>query len=543
MPKQPNIEQTGPLAGHIKRGKRIFLPPLAATDALHMGDWVRDDVPDLLWPILLLHYGGTEKAKAFAEWQRAVISDAERSVEPRALGEGLDGRLTSLDRLVREYPALVEIVRTHAEALQMLPPAVVDALAPYPETPARWLIGEELKDPTKDSLNLMAAALFDVLRDGHREALVKCISIWSRVQAGTFSAGREIIDLLMTYPNDPRKRGAADSVIRASWGAYNGALLHNTPDRFDEAVKWAKVFWEVNSMTTRCIRRREVEDQKVTKDVQHADPQDNEATTKGAEVQETDDGRRQQIAKDLASSFVEALETAPQRLYDPERQEVISGLIMRAARDVIAVLGAPDLWCFEHGAHVGRCLVEVRIYIEWMARQDASIYREFQDYGAGKAKLYAQIVEELPEAMKTPAVQESIEAFRKLSRNHPDLDTRVVDTRDTFAGKSLRAMAQECGLLDYYRHAYAVASGVSHSEWWSVETHAMERCMNILHRGHLIPSLSLQVGGNEELADSWLGALHALIKLSLEILGTDEDAVQSAFAWLEGEEEPEDSTK
>lgn len=40
VPKQPNVERTGPLAGHIKRGKRIFLPPLAAIDVLHMGDWV-----------------------------------------------------------------------------------------------------------------------------------------------------------------------------------------------------------------------------------------------------------------------------------------------------------------------------------------------------------------------------------------------------------------------------------------------------------------------------------------------------------------------
>jgi hypothetical protein len=41
-------------------------------------------------------------------------------------------------------------------------------------------------------------------------------------------------------------------------------------------------------------------------------------------------------------------------------------------------------------------LVEVRINIEWMARQDPSAYAAFQDYGAGKAKLYALIMEELP---------------------------------------------------------------------------------------------------------------------------------------------------
>ncbi len=49
-------------------------------------------------------------------------------------------------------------------------------------------------------------------------------------------------------------------------------------------------------------------------------------------------------------------------------------------------------------------------------------------------------------------------------------------------------MAEDCGLLDLYRQAYYMASGVAHSEWWSVETHAMERCLNVLPGGHLIPS-------------------------------------------------------
>jgi hypothetical protein len=99
-------------------------------------------------------------------------------------------------------------------------------------------------------------------------------------------------------------------------------------------------------------------------------------------------------------------------------------------------------------------------------------------------------------------------------------------------------MAEECGLLDLYRHAYYIASGVTHSEWWSVETHSMERCLNVLHRGHLIPSMSLSAGGNVPLAESWVDQLHALIRTSLAILGTDRTAVAEAFAWLDGNAAP-----
>jgi hypothetical protein len=387
------------------------------------------------------------------------------------------------------------------------------------------LVDLSLTPPGQPEVELLARAILEAIRDGHREAIIKCLSIWSAVQAGTFSSDTATIELLMPYPNDPATRSQADSVICACWGAQKGLQLHQDPTRFDAGIKWAKVFWGINSMTTRCIRRRDGDDQ----------PSDQHSAGDDAHPGSTLEGGEhlRRLAMDLVASYVEALETSPARLYDQERQEVHSGLVTRAGREVITALGAPDLWCLEHGAHVGRMLVEVRIYLQWMALQDPSIYRMYQEYGAGKAKLYARIADEIPQDWLRPSVTDAIEELDQLSHNDDVLDHRVVDTRDSFAaGKSLRAMAEECGLLDLYRHAYYMASGVTHSEWWSVETHCMERCLNVLHRGHLIPSLSLSAGGNVELANSWVDALHALIHVSLRILGTDEDAVANAFSWL-----------
>ena len=222
------------------------------------------------------------------------------------------------------------------------------------------------------------------------------------------------------------------------------------------------------------------------------------------------------LARDLVSSYVEALETAPSRLYEHEIQEVHSdslcGLDGNSSRhSVFPSSGAwsMDLTLFE-------CSLNSHIS-PWMARQEPSIYRLFQEYGAGKAKLYAQIMDEIPEELRRPDFVEAVKELENLSYNSV-LDHRVVDTRDSFAeGKSIRVMADESGLLDLYRQAYQMASGVAHSEWWSVETHAMERCMNVLHGGHLIPSLSLNSGGNVELASSWVDQLYALIRLSLRV--------------------------
>ena len=403
-------------------------------------------------------------------------------------------------------------------------PSVARVLAGYPGRPAAWLVDLPFAPLGKSDLALLGRAILETLRDGHREAIIKCLGIWSAVQAGTFSGDATTIATLRSYPTDLATRPRADSIVRAAWAARKGAALAKDATDFEAAIAWAKVFWNSNSTVTPCFRQRDLE--AGPSDHQNAD----EVTTPGDASAGVN---LQEFAMDLLSSYAEALETDRFSLYDHERQEVHAGLVCRAVRDVIAALGTPDLWCLEHGAHIGRMLVEVRIYLEWMALQEPTIYRAYQDFGAGKAKLYARIMQELPSKSHVTGIMGAVDELRKLSRTHDVVDDRIVDTRDSFAeGKSLREMAKESGLFDLYRQAYYISSGVAHSEWWSVETHCMERCMNVLHRGHLIPSLSLSSGGNVALAKSWIDSSYALMHTSLKILGTDAGAVASAFSWL-----------
>lgn len=529
MKRGQGAQASGPMAGHVRQGRR-YLPQLAATGVLHIADWVRDDLPDLIWPALVLAHRSTNAARDFVRWQTAVQDDLRGDIHPAILAEGLDGRLTSLDRLSRVHPAAEASVKQRAMQFDLLPDPVVSVLETYPERPAMWLVEGSVGPPGQDDIDLLAEALVGVIRDGHREAVVKCLRIWSAVQAGTFRSDAPTIELLKRYPKDPRSRSRADSVVRASWGAAKGALLHEDSSRFDESIKWAKVFWGINSMTSRCVRGRDTDD-----GAAEDTPTPSNVASSPVDDPAADGEHLQQFAMDLVSSYVQALETAPSRLYDQERQEVHAGLVSRVGREVITVLGCPDLWCVEHGSHVARSLVEARIYLQWMARQDPTIYRQFQEYGAGKAKLYARIMDEAPGEARIWGFDDAIEELDRLSHNDDVIDHRIVDTGDSFAGKSIRTMANECGLLDLYRHAYYISSGVMHSEWWSVETHAMERCRNVLHRCHLIPSLSLNTGRNVPLAASWVDQLYALIRVSLDLLDTDRAAVAEAFVWLESE--------
>ncbi len=533
------------MAGHVKDG-RVYKPPLAATSVFGIANWIKDDFPDLLWPALVVAEQGNASVRQFVKWQKAMQKRLAHHREDAWVAEALDGRLSHLAALAMKFPDASGLVVGEADRHGLRSEGVRSALASYPYMPAPWLVGDiEFEPPKRSDLELIRAALLSVLRDGHREALIKCLRTWSTVQAGTFSSDSLTIDLLKNYPGDVANRAAADTAVRAMWGAHKAWIQNDDPNHFDRAIKWARVFWGANSMTSRCIRKRDNE----SSDNGPTEPADGEpdgqAPSSGrsdhAESTPMPEGGEnlRRFTMDVLSSFVEALETAPAHLYENERQEVVSGLVARAGRDLIAVLGVPDLWCVEHGAHIGRMLVETKIYLHWMANQDPAIYKQFQEYGAGKAKLYARMAEELPDEARTDGFRESIDELQRLSHNHDVFDHRTVDTRDTFAeGKSIRQMADEADLLDFYRQAYSLSSGVAHSEWWSVETHAMEPCLNVLHGMHLIPSLSLDTGGNVELAMAWVNQLYSLARTALRILGTDEDAVTAAFAWITDSDDP-----
>lgn len=182
----PNpTEKSGPLAGHVRKG-RTYRSPLAATGLLQAGSWVRDDLPDLLWPVLVLSELGTEEGVRFVRWQKAVQGDLAGKAETRFITGCLDGRLTSLDRLAARLPEARIVVGTRAQQHGLLSGTVSNTLACYPRRPAGWLTGPETVCPGEEEIGLLAQAVLGVLEDGHREAVVKCLWIWSAVLAGTF---------------------------------------------------------------------------------------------------------------------------------------------------------------------------------------------------------------------------------------------------------------------------------------------------------------------------------------------------------------------
>jgi hypothetical protein len=184
---QPN-QHDGPMAGHVHR-RRVFTPPLAATGVLVIGDWFKDDLPDLLWPALVLAEQGNVAIRNFVSWQKAVQVALSVHDETAFVAESLDGRLTSLARLAIKIPGAAAVVSAQAAAHGLLSVGVRSVLTSYPYMPAPWLTADaEVHVPDQADIDLVRRALLESLSDGHREALMKCFRTWSTVQAGTLSA-------------------------------------------------------------------------------------------------------------------------------------------------------------------------------------------------------------------------------------------------------------------------------------------------------------------------------------------------------------------
>src|SRR5437764_14913937 len=94
-PQRGREQREGPLRGHFKRG-RVYRPPLLAYDEAVLSDWVRDDFPDLLWPVLLVSQLGDEAAVRFRRVQEVVIAAVgEQALDDKDVH--FDGRLTSIE--------------------------------------------------------------------------------------------------------------------------------------------------------------------------------------------------------------------------------------------------------------------------------------------------------------------------------------------------------------------------------------------------------------------------------------------------------------
>jgi hypothetical protein len=522
--------QGGPLDGHYKVG-RSFQPPLMAMPETQLTNWLRDDLPDLIWPVYLIGHGGDTAAVSFGRVQAVLAAKFEALDLPRSEAKlvRLDGRLTSLER-VPEATRKVMLSTLEPEIARraLIASPLLALLRLYRDLPGAWLLVDPYRDreiPDEADLLPVASSLRNVATNGHLEALVKFTGMAWDVLTGQLSTTPEVVTLLKDYPGDKTLAAHADTVIRAMFGAREGCERENEPELYDRRVVWAKSFWQQNWALTPCLLGpSEPTFGDPAASASEAD-QDTAAEDESSETQELVDELVQRL-----NNFMEEVcqPDFPVDLYSPAKHEVLCGLVARAARSALAVLEAPHLWCGEHAAPLIRLLAETAITMTGVATQDPALYERFQQYGIGKAKLQRRRMSELAAKFDSEP-PELLAAALERARNRLGGDWGeefvTVNLDSTFSGRSVRQMAYDCGLEDLYVHVYQAASSVTHGEWDPIADQIMIFCANSLHRWHRLPATDLAPAHGPDLGSYFVGKFSELCDLAREHLATTDDGM------------------
>jgi hypothetical protein len=529
----------GVLAGHYRQGK-VFRTTLNAYEATHRNDWSRDDLPDLLWPLLLAHLQGDQGAISLSKAQHLLLTLIDEEYA-RSWPVALDGRLTSLERFpdhVRDV--FLSELRTASLDDELFPPELVGVMRLYPDCPGVWIFGDgwssgELPKEA-ESATLLASAIVGALADRHTNALVKAGVLSWQLQVGSMHWPREMLEDLSDWPANADSRSQGDATILSGFLAAKGLDEEN-----NDALDWAQQFWIQNWHSTPCLLDGpddEVEpDDAIAGDERQEQDDVEESAPASAETSESEAEERPETVGELVDDVLEKLwdeyvgflkcALDPDLAVDlrqPARHEVTCGLVAWVCRSLLMILRYPMLWSGEHAVLAMRQVVEATIVLEWMQEQGDEAFDSYQSYGLGKRKLMLAHATALSEDFDG-------EAPEILTRLIGSLDDKVggmtgeftdVSIEGSFSGKSMRRMAEEVGRLGEWRHLYQPASGVIHGEWWAIEDYAMERCMNPLHRFHALPSRDLITTPTLQFGETALAQFRRLAVTAREVLGTQD---------------------
>jgi hypothetical protein len=521
--RKPKVGQEvarGPLAGHYRVGKR-FKPPLLSFSETQtvISDWIRDDLPDLMWPLVVALLEGDSAASLIGKAQQAVIDVVPEEILHES-GAALDGRLTSVERFPVEWrDPVIGSLRTRGLGERAFPATLVGVLDLYEGAPGGWLMVDpwdqgDAKPSPEEAMVFLASAVVEAVKDSQLDALVKAPTFGWLVLRGKLTMPANEVDVLRDYPVNERSRPLAEAILRSGFLALKGSVAELDVERIDDQRRWAASFWQQNWAMTLCSTGEPMI------------PSEGDPVVPGLVQAREAVKVSLRKAHEIYEGYVEAAMSRELvvNLHRPARHEVACGLVARAYRAVVATLAAPHRWTGEHAADVIRVLVESTWLLRWMGAQEGdSGFERFQAYGAGKRKLtrrhmadlVAKLGDEAPEYLRTATEQLS----QKTGGDWGE-EFQEVSVEATFAGRTLRQIADELGDLDGYRYEYQPASAVTHGEWWTIDDYCLQRCANPLHLFHLLPSLA-PTPVEPKFPEPLLARLERLVDTALSVIGSD----------------------
>ena len=469
--------KTSPLSAH-KVQRKWATPPILSGTGVQLQSWLRDVFPDFFWMCSLIRYDPERGMHVIAE-TLDTIAEALGTLNIEA---NVWGRLTQFEAIPLESR---ERVLDHLEKLNLLerafPEGFAHALAIYPDAPGRWIVSHWFSDSVgADSIKAeeyLAPVVTECFHGQYEiPTLTKFLYLRGMMKSGKiqFPSGLDTLELLPRYPKqlDEDERERADAFIRATF------LAMINPD-FDEASKerleWCKQFWRANWDLYACINPPA-----------HSDVDGDESSEEAirSRVKELHHSSRE-----IKTRLEHAVFNINPDLYAPDRYEVLTGMATRAVRLALGAVASPLLWTDEFGSSLMRSVVEAKILIRWLGRQDDyALYTKYKEYGRGRLKLLKLHVEEYIDQLDdVPAYLEDY-LVHLSSEVNTDLweEFQSIDLDSTFSNVPIRRMAIDVGLKNDYDLVFSPASGSAHGDWTALDRYALSRCRNSLHMWHRI---------------------------------------------------------
>lgn len=458
-----------PLSGHQKN-KKTLIPPFANLGSeLKPVHSRRDILPELLWIDAVLDT---------YEWQIAVnilhsvLDIADKNVASE--NDYVDGTISSFQE-VSESSRSAFMSKLDEEGLLDLafPESFRHALSLYHKCPMSWLIEDWQQqfhaDPERGIGYLKAAILR--LYDTQSQYTTRCrmIPLARMMKNGKFhfTYDSEMIRLLPKYPRGltEEEQALAESFVRATANSIEG---------FREKDKaWPKYFWHHNFEISMC--------ETLENDNEFLSQQELVDTLK----------QLQRAIRNMQLIIQDVVMRIQIDLYEPDKEDVLFGLISRQFRLFTDLSLTPGLWKPELGRSIHRLMLDTQILVRWLIhRNDQTLFRRFKEYSLGKQKLHKLHVEELIDTGKLPTDYEKLVEVLTISINEEIFEEfLVIDYGALFPGTDARKMAEEVGLKEQYDIGYHPLSAVIHGEWVSLKDFYLTKCLNPLHRFHWLPNV------------------------------------------------------
>lgn len=509
--------QSSPLAAQRRDGKDLR-SPLGAIPQLHTVSWLRDDFPNYLWVCSLLEPDLDDGRRIFIachDGLNRVLDDLlENKAEDRPV---FDGSLTAWEAVpahVRDSVLASLLAEDMYEIF--VPRRFAHVLGMYPSAPGRWLIGSWLeRDDFSIDPTIAETTLAGVIRESaHGQSPVathaKAFYLRGLVLGRKISIARDMVafDLVPKWPNDltEEERARVESIMRAMFGASRGAEQASRDDGGgdDLSAIWAQEFWRSNWRLYPCHTAR---------------PEwldgDNDLSQLIPEFESRAHGMWEQFDR-------VAVQTDPD-LFDPDRYEVLTGIVARALRIATSAVHSPPDWTQEHSAPRLRSLYEALILVSWLDyRNDPDLYTRFKEFGRGRLKLQKLHFEEFVDSLEAvpPEIAHQLDVLESLVNQDLDEEFQNIDLRGNFAGIDMRKMADEVGLGLEYRLGFAPSSSDAHGEWTHLDRYALTRCTNPTHRWHRVARQELVHSVDPSVVDALLVIGQRVLDVYCDVIPT-----------------------